>query len=153
MRQIPFGKYCQSNSSTNVKIKILDDNDIRENFVKMFSNAKDESDNCAITPDAMTSLLMCAYHVSMDHYSEGPQMCLSINKTLKAVVDSCFHGKQQLSVTYAAHWMEHNVPRLLFPLHRYIVHVLATSWRTLDVDEQGTTLAAGKSIYFTSKIN
>lgn len=101
----------------------------------MFSARNEDDSNSMITPDALRALLMCAYHTSMDHYSEGPQMCLSISKTLKAVVDSCFHTKQSLSAQFVSHWLGSNLPRLLLPLHRYAVHTLATSWRTLEETE------------------
>lgn len=108
----------------------------------MFSAHDSSTNNDVINPDGLRSLLMCAYHVSMDHYSEGPQMCFSISKTLKAVVDSCFHTKTQLSAQFVSHWLAANCPRLLLPLHRYIVHTLATSHRTLQDCESSP--AAGK---------
>lgn len=104
------------------------------------------SDGDNLTPDDLRLLLMCTYHVAMDHYSEGPQMCLAINKTLTAVTDSCFHSKKSLSCQYVAHWIETNCPRLLLTLHRYAVHALATSYRTLETDEPH--LAAGKLFSF-----
>jgi hypothetical protein len=122
-------------------LTILDDEIVRDTFVKMFSSHSDNSNGDTITPEGLRSLLMCAYHVSMDHYSEGPQMCLSISKTLKAVVDSCFHTKNQLSAQFVSHWLAANCPRLVLPLHRYIVHSLATSYRTLEDYE--STPAAG----------
>ncbi|CAG9855007.1 unnamed protein product [Phyllotreta striolata] len=126
-----------------IYLSILDDEAIRDTLVKMWASPNDETGSETITPEDMTSLLMCTYHISMDHYSEGPQMCLSCNKTLKAVVDSCFHSKKSLSVQYVCHWIETNIPRLLFPLHRYAVHSLATSWRTLEQCEPN--LASGES--------
>jgi len=115
---------------------ILDDETVRDILVRMFS-----SDGENLTPESMRSLLMCSYHVAMDHYSEGPQMCLGINKTLTAVVDGCFHTKKALSCQFVYHWIEANCPRLLLTLHRYAVHSLATSYRTLETDDPH--LAAG----------
>lgn len=117
----------------------------------MFSVWDTQTSSVTITPESLRSLLMCVYHIAMDHYSEGPQMCLSINKTLTAVVESCFHGKMQLSGQFVSHWMAANCPRLLLPLHKYIVHCLATSYRTLEIE--GPNLAAGNylancKIYF-----
>ncbi|XP_074026785.1 uncharacterized protein isoform X2 [Leptinotarsa decemlineata] len=120
---------------------IIDDEKVREILVKMWTSYDEEKGVDVMTPDDMKSLLMSTYHISMDHYSEGPQMCLSCNKTLKAVVDSCFHTKKSLSSSFVTHWIESNIPRLLFPLHRYAVHSLATSWRTLEESEPN--LAAG----------
>ncbi|XP_056633746.1 uncharacterized protein LOC130898896 isoform X4 [Diorhabda carinulata] len=133
--QNAFKQQCE------IYLAIMDDEKIRDILVKMWATSGDETGVEMISPDDMTSLLMCTYHISMDHYSEGPQMCLSCNKTLKAVVDSCFHNKKQLSVQFVSHWIELNTPRLLFPLHRYAVHSLATSWRTLEECEH--SLASG----------
>ncbi|XP_017774519.1 PREDICTED: uncharacterized protein LOC108561192 isoform X2 [Nicrophorus vespilloides] len=119
---------------------ILDDDTIRDNMVMMFADDHCES-GPTMSPDGMKVMLMCAYHVSMDHYSEGPQMCLVISKTLKSVVDSCFHTKMQLSVQFVSHWLEANCPRLITPLHRYAVHSLATSYRSLEIE--GPSLVAG----------
>lgn len=80
----------------------------------------------------------------MDHYSEGPQMCFSINKTLKAVVDGCFHTKSELSIQFVSHWLEANCSRLFLPLHRYTVHSLATSYRVIETE--GPPPIIGKSL-------
>ncbi|XP_030759581.1 uncharacterized protein LOC115884983 isoform X2 [Sitophilus oryzae] len=117
-------------------LSILDDDIVRDTFVKMWSTFDEEKDVYIITSESFNSLLMCAYHVSMDHYSEGPQMCLSISKTLKAVVDGCFYQKSSLSSQYVSHWLADNAARLLLPLHRYAVHSIATAWRTIDQNEQ-----------------
>ncbi|KAL1501555.1 hypothetical protein ABEB36_006856 [Hypothenemus hampei] len=114
---------------------ILEDHAILDIWVKMWSTFDTEKNSYSITPDAFKSLLMCAYHVSMDHYSEGPQMCLSINKTLQAVVDGCFYQKPSLSSQYVMHWLADHASRLLLPLHRYAVHSMATAWRTIDQSE------------------
>ncbi|KAK4878246.1 hypothetical protein RN001_010752 [Aquatica leii] len=117
-------------------LAVLDDDTVRTILVYMFA-----SDGDNMRREDMHSLFMCTYHVAMDHYSEGPQMCLVINKTLTAVVSSCFHTKDSLSCQYVVHWIEANCPRLLLTLHRYAVHSLATSYRTLETD--GPDLAAG----------
>ncbi|KAJ8940904.1 hypothetical protein NQ318_017495 [Aromia moschata] len=122
-------------------LAILDDDVIRNTLVKMWSSPSQDGSSDTMTPESLTSLLKAAYHISMDHYAEGPQSCISVNKTLKAVVDSCFHGKQSLSSQFVSHWIESNTPRLLFPLHRYAVHSLATSWRTLEETNEPTLAA------------
>lgn len=120
---------------------MMDDDMIRDYLVRMFADKADSGEAYVITPESFQKLLMCAYHVAMDHYSEGPQMCLMINKTLRSVVDSCFHSKQQLSEQFVSHWLKDNAPRLVIPLHRYAVHSLATSHRNLE--ENGPNLVAG----------
>jgi len=118
---------------------ILDDEAIRDYLVQMFSEEADGQ--YTITTTALHNLLMCGYHVAMDHYSEGPQMCFSISKTLASVEASCFHKKDSLSSSFVSHWLGTNAPRLLLPMHRYTVHILATAYRTID--KEGPTLAAG----------
>ncbi|XP_048518890.1 uncharacterized protein LOC109540136 [Dendroctonus ponderosae] len=115
-------------------LAILDDGAILDTWVRMWASFDAAKGGHVITPEGFAGLLMCAYHVSMDHYSGGPQMCLSINKTLKAVVDGCFYLKPSLSAQYVAHWLADNAARLLLPLHRYAVHTIATAWRTIDQD-------------------
>lgn len=119
----------------------MGDETIRDTLVDMFSDSDGNNGTKYMTRDGMKTMLMCAYHIAMDHYSEGPQMCLTINKTLIAVIDGCFHTKQQLSSQFVSHWIQANCPRLLLPLHRYSVHSLATSYRILE--EEGPSLAAG----------
>lgn len=126
----------------HILLQILDDDQVRDILVKMWSNYSEDTSCDMIDMENMTALLMCTYHISMDHYSEGPQMCLSVNKTLKAVVLSCFHNKKILSVQYVSNWIKTNIPRLLLPLQRYGVHSLTTSWRSLEENEPN--LAAGK---------
>ncbi|KAK9753224.1 tld [Popillia japonica] len=128
-------------SQCELFLAIIDDNSAIDLIVKMYSVYREDSDNEFMTPESLRSLLMTSYHIAMDHYSEGPQMCLVINKTLKAVVDSCFHSKTHLSMQFVSHWLAANTPRLLLPIHRYAVHCLATSYRTLEAD--GPPLAAG----------
>lgn len=77
-------------------------------------------------------------------------MCLSCNKTINAIVDSCFHSKKILSTQYITNWAKYNIPRLLFPLHRYAVHSLATSWRTLE--ESQPNLAIGKNFIILNDV-
>ncbi|GLV36995.1 uncharacterized protein CBL_02173 [Carabus blaptoides fortunei] len=118
---------------------IMDDETVLNMYVKMYSEHDDGGD--MMTTDSLRLLLLTAYRVAMDHYSEGPQMCLHIQRTLTAVVDSCFHGKTRLSAQFVAHWLQANCPRLILPLHRYAVHSLATAHRALDAD--GAPLAQG----------
>lgn len=103
----------------------MDDETVLNLYVKMYSipeSPTDQSPDSKIfmTPDSLRLLLFTAYRVAMDHYSEGPQMCLHIQKTLTSVIDSCFHGKHKLSSQFIAHWLLANCPRLILPLHRYL---------------------------------
>ncbi|XP_025832216.1 uncharacterized protein LOC108736005 [Agrilus planipennis] len=131
----PFKQQCDR------FLGILNDDTARDTLVRMFSSYDENQETHVMTSEQLKQLLMCDYHISMDHYSGGPQMCVAINKTLKAVIDSCFHGKESLSWQYVSHWLQANCPRLLLPLHRYAVHSLATSWRVLESD--GPPMATG----------
>jgi hypothetical protein len=41
-----------------------------------------------ISQDSFRQLLLQAYKLAMDHYSEGPQTCKQLSSILKAVTDS-----------------------------------------------------------------
>lgn len=121
-------------------LELMDDETILNLYVQMYSTIEspshdESSDTNWMTTDSLRLLLFTAYRVAMDHYSEGPQMCLHIQKTLTAVIDSCFHGKYKLSSQFVAHWLDANCPRLILPLHRYAVHLLATAHRSLDTED------------------
>ncbi|XP_060806770.1 uncharacterized protein LOC106140278 isoform X2 [Amyelois transitella] len=119
-------------------LAILDDSVILETYVRMFSSDSDEN---TVTPEDLNSLLYTSYKLSMDHYPEGPQTCLMIHKTLGAVVSGCFNNKESHSVGFVVRWLEENCPRLIFPVHRYCVHTLATRHRS--VEEAALAGAAG----------
>ncbi|XP_075219467.1 uncharacterized protein LOC142323560 [Lycorma delicatula] len=105
-------------------------------YVSMYSTNREE-----ISPDEFQSLLMVIYNISMDHYPEGPQSCRKIFNTIQAVVDSAFHKKSTLSVTYLAHWIQNHCPRLIVILHRYVIHVLSTAYRGIaETSEKATEL-------------
>lgn len=95
-------------------------------YVTMFADGKEEMDQ-----KQFSDLLYSVYKLTMDHYPEGPQSCRHIFKTLKAVVDSAFHKKEVVGVSYVSHWIQHNCPKVITLLHRYVVHVLSTGHRTV----------------------
>ncbi|CAH0391608.1 unnamed protein product [Bemisia tabaci] len=101
-------------------------------YVRMFADNSDE-----ITPEQFRDLLFIIYKIAMDHYAEGPQSCRQTFKTIQAVVDSAFHKKNVVGVNYMTTWLLGNCPRLVILLHRYIVHILSTSYRIL-VEKQAT---------------
>ncbi|XP_034827469.2 uncharacterized protein [Maniola hyperantus] len=110
-------------------LAMLDDNIIIDTYVRMFSSDPEEG---LITPDDLRSLLFISYKLSMDHYPEGPQTCPMINKTLTAVVKGCFNKKDSHSVGFVVRWLEEHCHRLIFPIHRYCVHMLATRYREIE---------------------
>lgn len=66
-------------------LNIMNDSVILENYVKMFSEAKDESE---ITPTGLTDLLMTSYRLSING-NGGSASGLQILGTIDAVVTSC----------------------------------------------------------------
>ncbi|XP_030032397.1 uncharacterized protein LOC115448913 isoform X2 [Manduca sexta] len=121
-------------------LSMLDDAAIIDTYVRMFSMETDENN---VTPDGLRSLLYTSYKLSMDHYPEGPQTCLMINKTLSAVVNGCFNKKDSHSVGFVVRWLEEHCHRLVFPVHRYCVHLLATRHRDMSACVESDGAGAG----------
>jgi hypothetical protein len=92
----------------------------------MYADGKEEIDQ-----DQFRDLLIAVYKLAMDHYPEGPQSCRYIFKTVQSVVDSAFHKKLTLKVGYLTNWILQHCPRLIVLLHRYIVHILSTGYRSV----------------------
>ncbi|XP_053617797.1 uncharacterized protein LOC128679521 isoform X2 [Plodia interpunctella] len=121
-------------------LAMLDDSIILDTYVKMFSS---DTDDNTVTPEGLRSLLYTSYKLSMDHYPEGPQTCLMIHKTLSAVVNGCFNNKDSHSVGFVVRWLEEHCPRLIFPVHRYCVHMLATRHRDIEAHVESSGDGAG----------
>ncbi|XP_021205458.2 uncharacterized protein LOC114246224 [Bombyx mandarina] len=121
-------------------LSMLDDAVIIETYVRMFSMETDENN---MTPDGLRNMLYTSYKLSMDHYPEGPQTCLMINQTLSAVVDGCFNKKDVHSVGFVVRWLEEHCHRIIFPVHRYCVHLLATRHRDMEAHVESRGAGAG----------
>ncbi|XP_059474689.1 uncharacterized protein LOC132196206 isoform X2 [Neocloeon triangulifer] len=106
---------------------ILSDERQTEMYLRMY--AEGEAD---LSKTAFQQLVALAHAVALDHYPDGPRCCRKTDHTLHALANAAFHGKESLSVGYLTHWIAENCPRLLLGLHRYVVHHLNTSYRTLD---------------------
>uniref|UniRef100_U5EQF1 TLDc domain-containing protein n=1 Tax=Corethrella appendiculata TaxID=1370023 RepID=U5EQF1_9DIPT len=109
-------------------LALLDDGIILEMYVKMFGDLNETE---LIKPDNFKNLLMTCYRLAMAHYSDGPQTCILIDRTLNSVVQSCFFSKESLSSGYICRWLENNCARLVPPIHKFCVHTLSTSYRTI----------------------
>ncbi|KAL0818639.1 hypothetical protein ABMA28_009064 [Loxostege sticticalis] len=127
---------------------MLDDAAIIETYVRMFGADTDEM----VTPEGFRNLLFTSYKLSMDHYPEGPQTCLmsvvhdnheQINKTLSAVVNGCFNKKDSHSFGFVVRWLEEHCHRIIFPVHRYCVHMLATKHRDIEAAIESNSFGAG----------
>lgn len=118
-------------TQTEKLLGIMSDEQQVLTYVTMYADGKDE-----IKPDQLHELVYAVYKLAMDHYPEGPQSCRYIFTTIRAVVNSAFHGKSILKTTYLKNWIMQNCPRLLLLLHRYIVHVLSTGYRSISEKPQ-----------------
>lgn len=136
-RHIPLATFRQQCERI---LAMLDDALIIDTYVRMFSADTDEN---MVTPDGFRSLLYTSYKLSMDHYPEGPQTCLMINVTLSAVVNGCFNKKDCHSIGFVVRWLEEHCHRLIFPVHRYCVHMLATRHRDMEAHVESMALGAG----------
>ncbi|KOB74164.1 Restriction of telomere capping protein 5 [Operophtera brumata] len=125
-------------------MSMLDDAVITDTYV-----SSDEEEG-TVTPECLRKLLYTSYKLAMDHYPEGPQTCLLINKTLSAVVNGCFNNKDSHSVGFVVRWLEEHCHRLIHPVHRYCVHTLATRHRDIEThaseDGEGAGLELGTPV-------
>ncbi|XP_063368875.1 uncharacterized protein LOC134657234 isoform X1 [Cydia amplana] len=120
---------------------MLDDAAIIETYVRMFS--VEEEEEGTVSAAALRALLYTSYKLSMDHYPDGPQTCLAINKVLNSVVNGCFNKKDSHSVGFVVRWLEQHCHRLIFPVHRYCVHMLATRHRDISAHVESDGAGAG----------
>lgn len=56
---------------------------------------------------------------------------IQIERTLNAVIASCFFSKDSISIGFVCRWLEQNCPRLVPPLHQFCVHTITTAYRGL----------------------
>lgn len=102
----------------------MNDRTILDIYVQIYSNTTDGSSD--VTVNALKDLFLMSYRLATD---DCLPTCNYIDETIDAAVSSCFHGKQNLSATFVGNWLWHNTPKLLYSIHRYVVHVLTTSYR------------------------
>lgn len=65
-------------------LSVMNDQAILENYIKMYSNIKDDGN---VTPETLRALLMCCYQLAMENHSTS--MCLHSEQIINAVVISC----------------------------------------------------------------
>ncbi|EEB12701.1 conserved hypothetical protein [Pediculus humanus corporis] len=140
-------------SQVDKLLSVISDESLIEVYVKMFAACNPE-----ISRENYRDLIMTAYKLAMDHYPEGAQTCIKIYRTVQAVIDSTFHRKENVSVPFAAHWLGVHCPKLVSGVHKYVVHVLTTAYRTAgqnvtqteQVGLELTTPVLDKSFTFTT---
>ncbi|XP_071449047.1 uncharacterized protein [Hetaerina americana] len=113
-------------SQADKVLAVMSDERQIELYLRIFCGSEE------VSREAFHELLVTAFKLAMDHYPEGgPQTCPLSDRTMNAVVDSAFHRKQHLSVTFLARWISQHCPRLLLGLHKYTIHCLSTAHRTI----------------------
>lgn len=126
---IPSGAF---RSHCEKLMSLLDEERIIAVYVDMFSARVGGETVCG---EEVRELLHASYLLSMDHYPDGPRSCLHAPRTLAAVVDGCYNNKTTHSASYVARWLYQQCPRLVLPLHRYVVHALTTRHRIATADD------------------
>lgn len=112
-------------------LSMLDDSLIVEMYVRIFCNLNEEN----ATKEGVKSLLRQSFNIAMAYYSGDAQICPSIEKTLDAVIATCFF-QEPLSIGFISRWLEENCPRLILPIHRYCIHMLTTSYRSIKLNTE-----------------
>ncbi|XP_012282849.1 uncharacterized protein LOC105701031 [Orussus abietinus] len=107
-------------------LQIMNDRVILNNYVRIFSVRMKDS----TTPEDVNELLMTSYQLVVD--TGGMHGCSSIQRIVDAVLASCFEGAASFPVNHVCDWLWEHSPRIIQGLHRYVVHVLATAYRSGD---------------------
>lgn len=115
-------------------LSILEDTQIIEMYVRIFCNLNEEN----ATKEGVKSLLQKSFNIAMAYYSGDAQTCPSIETTLNAVIATCFF-QEPLSIGFISRWLEENCPRLILPIHRYCIHMLTTSYRSIKLNTEDKT--------------
>lgn len=115
-------------------LSILDDSKIIELYVRIFCYPSEDN----ATKDGVKLMLKHSFNIAMSYYSGDAQFCPLIELTLDSVISTCFF-QEPLSVGFIARWLEENCPRLILPIHRYVVHMLTTSYRSIKMNTEDKT--------------
>lgn len=115
-------------------MSILDDQKIIESYVRIFCVESEEN----ASKEGVKSLLRTSFDIAMTHYSGDASVCPAIEITLDAVIATCFF-QEPLSVGFISRWLEENCPRLILPVHRYCIHLLTTSYRSIKMNTEDKT--------------
>lgn len=109
-------------------MSLLDDQKVIEMYVRIFSNSNDEN----ASKEGVKSLLRTSFNIAMSFNSGDAHSCPSVDDTLENVIATCFF-QESLSIGFVARWLEENCSRIILPVHRYALHVLTTSYRSIQL--------------------
>lgn len=110
-------------------MSILDDAKVIEMYVRMFSNLNEEN----ASKEGVRSLLKTSFEIAMTFNSGESHSCPNIEATLDCVIATCFF-QEALSIGFIARWLEENCSRIILPIHRYVLHLLTTSYRQIQMN-------------------
>lgn len=113
-------------------LSIINDNIIIETLLKIFST-NDSMD--FISPEGFRQMLKLCFEITTSHLTEHNNLCFTLERTLDAVVDSCFFSKEPLSIGFVSRWLDQNCPRLIPPLYKYCVYILTSAYRGINEDQ------------------
>lgn len=116
-------------------LSMLDDQKIIELYVRIFCCTSDEEN---ATKDGVKNLMKLSFKIAMTHYSGDVQICPSLERTLDAIIATCFF-QEPLSVGFISRWLGENCPRLILPIHRFSLHMLTTSYRSIKMNDEDLT--------------
>lgn len=112
-------------------LAILDDQQIIQLYVRIFCNPTEEN----ATKEGVKNLLKLSFDIAMAYNSGDAHFCPGVDKTLDAVIATCFF-QDSLSVGFIAKWLEENCPRLVLPIHKYSIHMLTTTYRCIKLNTE-----------------
>jgi TLD len=115
-------------------LAILDDSKIVEMYVRIFCLPNEEN----ASKEGVKLMLRHSFNIAMAFYLGDATTCPLIEQTLDAIIATCFF-QEPLSIGFIARWLEENCPRLILPIHRYVVHILTTSYRSIKMNTEDQT--------------
>lgn len=115
-------------------MSVLDDQKVIEMYVRMFSDYNEEN----ASKDGVRNLIRTSFNISMNFNSGDSHSCPSIEDTLDCVIATCFF-QDILSIGFVSRWLEENCMRIILPIHRYVLHLLTTSYRSIQMNVEDKT--------------
>lgn len=109
---------------------VLDDSKIVETYVRIFCNDEENA-----SKEGVKSLLNVSFEIAMAHYTGDGKVCSQVQETLNAIIATCFF-QETLSIGFVAKWMDENCSRLILPIHKYSIHLLTTSYRSIKMNQE-----------------
>lgn len=110
-------------------LSILDDSKLIEMYVRIFCNLNEEN----ASKEGVKSLLRTSFNIAMRYNAGEAHCCPNIEATLDAVIATCFF-QDTLSIGFVSKWLDENCSRIILPIHRYVLHLLTTTYRNIQMN-------------------